>query len=276
MHRGERALDVGFRMWTGVVFVFLFLPIAFVVAHSFTGARSFFVWGGFSVSPYLGMVRNPQLLDTVANSLMAAIGATAIAIVVGTLAGIALARHRGRWAMWCMGAVVLILTTPEIVDAIGLQIGFVWIGGPFRSGMVPLWIGQSVFSSAVVTMVIRARMYSLDETLEQAAADLYATPFRVFRQITLPQLGPAILAGGLLAFTFSLDNVVVAQFVSSANTTTFPVYMFGLTRTVMRPEVGAMSTVLLVFTLFALVVVALVLRRSGGGHTAMAQTIVGQ
>lgn len=271
-----RALNAVFRVWTVVVFVFLFVPIAFVVAHSFTGARSFFVWGGFSTAPYAGLIHNAQLRDTVANSLIAAAGATSIALALGTLAGIALARHAGRWTSWCTGVVILILTTPEIIDAIGLQIGFVWAGGPFRSGMIPLWIGQSVFSSAVVTLVVRARMHSLDETLEHAAADLYASPFRVFRHITLPQIAPAILAGGLLAFTFSLDNVVVAQFVSSANTTTFPVYMFGLTRTVMRPEIGAMSTVLIAMTLVALTVVALVLRRSGDSSSTVARTLAGQ
>lgn len=273
---GGRVLNAGFRIWTTLVFVFLFVPILFVIMHSFTSARSFFVWGGFSVAPYVGMFHNAQLRDTVANSLIAAAGATAIAIVIGTLTGIALARLTGRWAWWCTSVVVLILTTPEIIDAIGLQIGFVWLGGPFRSGMIPLWIGQSVFSSAVVTLVVRARMHSLDETLEHAAADLYATPLRVFQQITLPQIAPAILAGGLLAFTFSLDNVVVAQFVSSANSTTFPVYMFGLTRTVMRPEVGAMSAVLIVLTLVALAGVALVLRRTGDSSSAVAQTLAGQ
>lgn len=274
--RSHRVLDVAFRVWTAVVFAFLFLPIVFVVIHSFTAARSFFVWGGFSIEPYQRMLDNAQLRDVVVNSCVAAIGATGIALVLGTLAGIALARRPGRWSAWCMALVLVILTTPEIVDAVGLQIWFVQLGGPFRTGMVPLWIGQSVFSSAVVAMVVRARMIGIEDTLEQAAADLYATPFAVFRQITFPLVAPAILAGGLLAFTFALDNVVVSQFVSSADTTTFPVYMFGLTRTVMRPEVGAMSTVLIALTMLALALVAYVLRRTDARKDTVAVTLTGQ
>lgn len=274
--RSERSFNLALRIWTTVVFVFLFLPIVFVFIHSFTAARSFFVWGGFSVEPYARMLDNAQLRDAVVNSLVAAAGATSIAMVLGTLAGIALARRPGRWSVWCMALILVILTTPEIVDAVGLQIWFVQLGGLFRTGMVPLWIGQSVFSSAVVAMVVRARMIGIDDTLEQAAADLYAAPFTVFRQITFPLVAPAILAGGLLAFTFALDNVVVSQFVSSADTTTFPVYMFGLTRTVMRPEIGAMSTVLIALTMVALGMVAYVLRRTDVRKDTVVVTLTGQ
>jgi ABC-type spermidine/putrescine transport system permease subunit II len=273
--REGRVLNAGLGAWAFLVYAFLFIPIVYVVVHSFSGARSFLVWGGFTTEPYHKMLNNQQLRDAVTNSFKAAIGATVVSVMLGSLAGITLARRAGKWTVGFMALVLLILTTPEIVDAIGLQLWFVRLGTTFRTGMLPLWIGQSIFSSAVVTLIVRARMAGMDETLEQAAADLYASPFRAFRQITLPLVAPAILAGGLLAFTFSLDNVVVTQFVSSPDNTTFPVYVFGLTRTVMKPEVGAMSTVLIGLTLLALALVAFVLRRSGDDSSKIAATLTG-
>jgi ABC-type spermidine/putrescine transport system permease subunit II len=273
--RKRSLLDLGLAAWTVLVFAFLFIPIIYVVIYSFTSARSWFVWGGFSTKPYHAMLENDQLKHAVTNSFKAAIGSTLIAVVLGTLAGVALARRPGKWTIGFVAILLLILTTPEIVDAIGLQLWFVRLGETFRTGMLPVWLGQSIFSSAVVTLIVRARMAGLDDSLEQAAADLYATPRRAFFQVTLPLVAPAVLAGGLLSFTFSLDNVVVTQFVSSPGTSTFPVYVFGLRRSVIRPEIGAMSSVLLALTLFALALVALVLRRSGDDSSKIAATFTG-
>ena len=273
--RARGGINFGLALITAATLLFLFIPIGFVVAHSFTDARAFFVWGGFTTRWYSSMWHNSQLTDSVVVSFKAAIGSTMIAVVLGSFAGIALARRPGKWVAVFMAVVLLILTTPEIVDAIGLQLWFVKLGGPFRTGLLPLWLGQSIFSSAVVTLIVRARMVGLDETLEQAAADLFATPRKAFMQITLPLVAPAILAGGLLAFTFSLDNVIIAQFVSSPGTSTYPVYVFGLARSVVKPEVGAMATILLGATLVSLVLVAIVLRRSGESASKIAATFTG-
>jgi putrescine transport system permease protein len=274
--RGQsRSVEVGLGVWSAAVYVFLFLPIAFIVGHSFNDNRDVFSWSRFSTKWYSEMFDNAQLTGAVRNSLIAAIFSTLISIVLGTLAGIALARRSGRWTIAFTAVILLILTTPEIVDGAGMQLWFVQLGGPFRSGLTPVWMAQSLFSSAVMTLIVRARMVGLDESLEQAAADLYASPVRAFFQVTLPLLAPAILAGGLLSFTFSLDNVVVTNFVSVAGSTTFPVYVFGLARSVVRPEVAAMSTVMLVATLAALFLVAMVLRRSGQSSTEIAGTLTG-
>jgi ABC-type spermidine/putrescine transport system permease subunit II len=152
---------------------------------------------------------------------------------------------------------------------------FVALGGPFREGYFPLFIGQSIFSVAVVTLIVRARMQGMDESLEQAAADLFAPPMTAFRQITLPLISPAILAGGLLAFTFALDNVIISDFVKAPGTNTFPTYVFGLAKTVRKPEVAAMATLLLAFTLAMLLVAALILRRSGDDSSKIAATLTG-
>ena len=269
------ALTLGLGVWTVVVYVFMFLPILFVVVHSFTDSRDFTRWGGFTTDWYRRFLDNPGLRDSLMNSLKVAVVATMISVVLGGLAGIALARRPGVWTKAFLALVFLILVTPEIVDAIGLQIWFVELGGIFREGLVPLWFGQSIFSSAVVTLIVRARMAGLDESLEEAAADLYAPPARAFRQITLPLVFPALLAGGLLAFTFSLDNVIVSQFVSVPGSTTFPVYVFSSVRSVIKPDIGAASTILLGLTLVALGLVVAVLKRSGDSSTEIAATITG-
>ena len=275
-HRRKRSwLTFGLGVWAVLVYVFLFLPIVYIVVHSFNANRDFFSWSGFSTSWYSEMWNNQQLKDAVTNSFKAAIGSTIIAIILGTLAGVALSRRPGGWVRGFMTFVLLILVTPEIVDAIGLQLWFFRLGGIFVQGMWPIWVGQAIFSSAVVTLIVRARMAGMDDQLEQAAGDLYATPRRAFFQVTLPLIAPAILSGGLLAFTFSLDNVVITQFVSTPETNTFPVYVFGLTRTLMKPEVGAMSTLILGLTLVSLTLVALALRRSGDSTTQIAATFAG-
>ena len=255
--------------------MFMFLPILFVVVHSFTDSRDFTRWGGFTTDWYRRFLDNPGLHDSLMNSLKVAVVATMISVVLGGLAGIALARRPGVWTKAFLAIVFLILVTPEIVDAIGLQIWFVELGGIFREGLVPLWFGQSIFSSAVVTLIVRARMAGLDESLEEAAADLYAPPARAFRQITLPLVFPALLAGGLLAFTFSLDNVIVSQFVSVPGSTTFPVYVFTSVRQVIRPDIGAASAIMLGLTHLALALVVMVLKRSGDSSTEIAATLTG-
>jgi ABC-type spermidine/putrescine transport system permease subunit II len=269
------ALTLGLGVWTVIVYVFLFLPILFVVIHSFTDSRDFTRWGGFTTRWYTRLLDNENLKSSLTNSLKVAVLATLIAVVLGGLAGIALARRPGIWTKGFLALIFLILVTPEIVDAIGLQIWFVNLGGLFRQGLFPLWIGQSIFSSAVVTLIVRARMAGLDESLEEAAGDLYATPSRAFRQITLPLVAPALLAGGLLAFTFSLDNVIVSQFVSVPGSTTFPVYVFSSVRSVIKPDIGAASTLLLGLTLLALALVVVVLKRSGDSSTEIAATLTG-
>ena len=271
----ERLGFVALTLWSAMVFVFLFTPLAFIVAHSFNENKSMEVWSRFSTKWYGEMWDNSQLTGAVKSSFGAAAIAALIAVVLGTLAGVALARRPGRWTVGFMAVVLLVLTTPEIVDATGMQLEFVALGSVFREGLVPLWIGQSIFSAAVVTLIVRARMSGMDESLEQAAADLFAPPLTVFRQITLPLIAPAVLAGALLAFTFALDNVIISDFVKAPGTNTFPTYVFGLARTVRRPEIAAMATLLIGVTLLSLGAAALILRRSGESSSQIAATMTG-
>jgi putrescine transport system permease protein len=271
--------------WGVAVLAFLFLPIVIIVIFSFNDARVMVVWDKFGFGAYDAALSNPVIKSAVFTSIRAAAGAAVIATIVGSLAGIALARRPGKWTIGFLAFLFLVLVTPEIVDAIALLIWYVrlgdWVGGPFSPdfffnfGLIRLFIGHALFASAVVTLIVRARLAGLDESLEEASADLYATPAGTFRQITLPLMMPAVLAGALLSFSLSLDNTIISNFVSVAGTTPWPAYVFGSIRNVQRPEIASTSTVLLLLTLTALAAVGIVLKRGGESTEDVAKTIAG-
>ncbi len=269
-------------VWGVLVFVFLFLPIAMIVIYSFNDGRALVVWREFGFNPYADALANGTIRNAVFTSIRAAVGAAVISTIVGSLAGIALARRPGKWTIAFLAFVFLVLVTPEIVDAISLLIWYVRIGGPFgpdnqifNYGLVRLFVGHALFASAVVTLIVRARLAGLDESLEEASADLYATPTQTFRKITLPLMMPAVLAGALLAFSLSLDNTIISSFISTANASPWPVYVLSSLRSILRPEIAAMSTLVLLLTLFALVLVAIVLRRGGASSEESIALIAG-
>jgi len=272
--RGRLARGV-LPLWAAIVILFLFTPIIFLVAMSFNDFKTIFNWTKFSTHWWGQMLDNTTMVDAVQTSLEVAVISTIIAVVLGTLSGIALARKPGRWTVGFVAIVLLILVTPEIVDGAGQLSWFVKLGGPFREGITPIVLVHTVFSSAVVTLIVRARVAGIDARLEEAAADLFAPPTKAFFQITLPLVMPAVLSGAMLSFTLSLDNVVATSFVSPAGHTTFPNYVFGLSGGVIRPEVAAMSTVFIGITLLSIAIVALVLRRGGQSGTEIATTFTG-
>jgi len=276
------SVSVALRVWAVVVYVFLFLPILVIVVYSFNNGRSILTFDGLGLDGYRTGITDPTIQDAVKTSIVVAIGTAIIATVLGSFAGIALARRKGRWTILFMALLFLILVTPEIVVAIALLIWFVRLGGPFGPdttipalsfGILRLWVGHSLFATAVVALIVRARLAGLDEALEEAAADLYATPWRRFSQITLPLMLPAVLAGALLAFSFSLDDTIISSFVSVAGSTPWPVYVFSAVRNALRPQVASVSTLLLLLTLFAITCVALVLRRTGQSGEDVAKTM---
>lgn len=276
-----RKTDLGLRVWGVLVFAFLFLPIAVIVAYSFNTGRVLASWQGFGFRSYVAAINNDVIVSSVITSLQAALGTALLATVLGTLGGIALARARAGlwWAAALTGLLAVTMITPEIVDGIAFLPWFVTLGvdaglGPFNNGMVRLIVSHTMFSVAVVTFIVRARMAGADRRLEEAAADLGATRWQAFRSVTLPVAAPGILAGSLMAFTLSLDNTILSSFVQQPGYTPWPVYIFSSVRVALRPEVAAMSTVMLVLTLLALAVVGLVLRRSGESSTAIVKTIV--
>ena len=226
--------------------------------------------------------------DAIRNSFIAAFGATIIAVIIGGMSGVALARRPGGWTKFFMATVFLILVTPEIMDAIALVTWFPRIKevplvgtifatgwGPFNGGINKLWVGQSLYASAVVTLIVRARLAGLDESLEEAAGDLGAPPARAFRQITLPLIASAMVAGGLLSFALCLDNAVISTLLSEAGSTTFPVALLGATRSTIKPFWGVGAVLLFVVTLGALWFLAVLLRRGGDSASKIAATFTG-
>jgi ABC-type spermidine/putrescine transport system permease subunit II len=261
------------RSYAVLVYVFLFTPILVVVIYSFNRGRFLLTWDGFGTDWYGVALENQGIQRALATSLRVAAVNSVVAVLLGTMAGIALARRYGKWSKPFMILVFLILVAPEIVDAISYLIFFVRIN--LGWSFARLVIGHSIFNSAVVTLIVLARLQGLDESLEEAAADLGATPWRAFRQITLPLMLPAVLAGALLSFTFSLDDVIISSFVSTSGGTTLPVYVFSALRTGLRGDLAAISAVTLAATLLALGVMVFALRRSGESVEGVVGTITG-
>ena len=246
------------------------------------------VVNGLITDWYANVFDFPGIGDAIRNSFIAAFGATVIAVILGGTAGVALARRPGKWTSAFMVLVFLILVTPEIMDAIALAtwfpriqdtpvIGYLFTEGwgPFNGGIHKLWVGQSLYASAVVTLIVRARLAGLDESLEQAAADLGAPPARAFRQITLPLIASAMIAGGLLSFALCLDNAVISTLISEAGSTTFPVALLGATRSTIKPFWGVGAISLFVVTMASLWFLVVILRRGGASAGNIAATLTG-
>ncbi|MFS2280473.1 ABC transporter permease [Microbacterium sp. OR21] len=280
-HRQRRVLtDRLLKAWSVLVYVFLFMPILVIVVYSFNNGRLLVAFDSFGFDGYLALFRKPAIADAVMVSLRTGAIAAVLASLLGTLAGIALARRPGKWTGWFIGMLLLVAVTPEIVDAVSLLPWLVFLGQDmglwlFNDGTFRLVIGHSLFSVAVVTYIVRARLIGLPANLEEASADLYAPPLRTFFKVTLPLAMPAVLAGLLLSFTFSLDNTIVSAFVQVSGSTPWPVYVLSSLRSGLRPEIAGVSTIMLIVTLLALSVVAIVLRRAGDSAADIARTMSG-
>ena len=274
--------DIALNVWGILVFVYLFIPIAVIIAYSFNTGRVLANFRGFGLDAYITGLNNDIIISSVVTSLQAAVGAAIVSTVFGTLGGVALARApKGAWwALGLTGILALTLVTPEIVDGISFLPWFVTLGvdwgiTPINNGLVRLIISHAMFSMAIVTFIVRARLAGIDTQLEDAAADLGATPWRRFKDITLPIAAPGILAGALMSFTVSLDNTILSSFVQQPGYTPWPVYIFAAVRVALRPEVAAISTVMFVLTLLALAFVGFVLRRAGSNSTEIIKTMAG-
>lgn len=270
--------DVALTVWAVLVLLFLFAPILVIVASSFNSGRLLVAFQGFSLEPYAALFERADIRNSVGVSLRTGAIAAVISTLLGTLAGIALARRPGRWVAWFVGLLLFVSVTPEIVDAVALLPWLVFLGQDlglsiFNDGTARLVVGHSLFSTAVVSYIVRARLVGIDERLEEASGDLYAKPFPTFVRVTLPLAAPAVLSGGLLSFTLSLDNTVVSAFVQVSGATPWPVFVLSALRSGLRPEIAAVSTVMLLLTLGALALVAVVLRRAGDSATQIARSM---
>jgi spermidine/putrescine transport system permease protein len=236
----DRVLSI--NAWA--VFLFLYLPIFVLVAYSFSGSPTVGIWGGFSLRWYRQMFANEALMDSLRNSLVVALISTIISTVLGTAAGIAIDRYR-RWIGRRSFDALLYLPViiPDVTMAIMLLLWFTTIN--LTLGLSSIIISHIAFNISFVAIVVRSRLAHLDPSLEEAAMDLYASRWATFRRVTLPLIMPGVLGGALLALTLSLDDVVITQLVQGPGSTTLPVFVFGLIKRQVTPEINAVSTVML-------------------------------
>lgn len=249
-------LDYTRRLWVRmtllVVFVFLYAPIATLIAFSFNDSRRNIVWNGFTLKYYEKALANDGLIEAFTNSLTIALVSTAISIVLGALIAVLLWRFRFPGRAGYEGVMVLPIVIPEICMGVAMLAFFSRVGWPSEMvwpfNLSAIIIAHVSFSFPFVAVVVRARLEGFNRELAEAAQDLGASEWQVFRDVMIPFLRPGLLAGGMLAFTLSLDDFVITFFTSGPNTVTFPVKVYSMVRFSVTPEVNAASTVLIVVT----------------------------
>ena len=242
-------------------FAFLYLPIVLLVVYSFNDSRLVTVWGGFSTRWYGEVIRNDQFLDAAWNTLRIALMSATIATVLGTLAAVVLVRT-GRFAGRTLfsGMVYAPLVMPEVITGLSLLLLFVSLGVPRGLGTVTL--AHITFTLCYASVVISARLVQFDRSLEEAALDLGCTPLSAFLRVTLPIIAPSIIAAWLLAFTLSLDDLVIASFTSGPGATTLPMRIYSQVRLGVTPEINALSTMLVGVVTIGVVAASLVTKRA--------------
>lgn len=247
-------------------FAFLYVPILSLVFYSFNKSRLVTVWSGFSTEWYGKLFENEQILDAAWLSLrVAAINATG-ATILGTLAGLALARFgRFRGRTLFTGMITAPLVMPEVITGLSLLLLFVAtehaFGWPEGRGVSTITIAHMTLTLSYVAVIVQSRLASLDVSLEEAAMDLGARPARVFLLVTLPIISPALISGWLLAFTISLDDLVIASFVSGPGSSTLPMVIFSKVRLGVSPDINALATIMVALVTVGVVVAGLVMLR---------------
>jgi len=242
-----------------IVFGFLYIPLVFVVGYSFNSNRVVTVWKGFSLEWYADVLGNDDIQRAVINSLRVASISTVLSVILATGLAIGLLRMARAGKTFAWSLIMAPLVIPEIVFAIGTLALFVQIRFPL--GVDAITLAHTAFCIPFALLPIRARLRSVDLAVYEAAADLGANEWVIFRRITLPLLAPGIIAGALLAFIISLDDFIVSYFLAGAGGTTLPVYIFGMIRNAITPGVNALSTLLLLASVLIVTVSYIIARR---------------
>jgi ABC-type spermidine/putrescine transport system permease subunit II len=259
-------VEAWLRAQTALLYLFLYAPIAVVVLYSFNNSRRVAFWGGFTTAWYQAAWNSPDVTSALQISLTVALLNTAAAVTLGTLAALGM-RSAPRWLrVGFEGLVYMTIITPEIVIAIASLLYFVNLN--IDLGVQTMVVTHAVYNTSIVALVVSARLAGMDRTLEEASADLGAPPLATFWRVTLPQLSPAVLAGALLAFTFSFDDFILSFFLSGVGSTTLPLNLFSRLRFGVSPIINAVAAMMLSLTLTAIVVAQLVLRRGTGRNAA--------
>lgn len=274
------------RLYSIAVYLFLYVPIGIIVLFSFNSGRHASELVGLSAKWYGKALSNPFVMESLTTSLIIALSAAVLSSIMGTTAALALQRMRGPMRVLFDGFIYVSIMIPGIVIGIATLVALVTVFDLLNPMLAAMWpegvkppklslgyvsviAAHTLFTMSLVIVLVRARIAGMDRTLIEASEDLYATPWRTFYQVTLPQIYPAILAGFLLSFTFSFDDFIISFFVAGANTT-LPIYVFASIRRGITPEVNAIGTMVLGVSLTLLIAAQFLLRardpkKSGGG-----------
>ena len=239
---------------------FLYIPMIILVIYSFNESRLVTVWGGFSTKWYGEVFRNEAFLDAAWVTLKVAFYSSTMATVLGTMAAYAMVR-RGRFAGRTLfsGMIYAPLVMPEVITGLSLLLLFIAVG--LDRGVLTIVLAHTTFAMCYVSVVVSSRLVSFDQSLEEAALDLGCTPFQAFRYVTLPIIAPAVIAGWLLAFTLSLDDLVIASFTSGPSATTLPIKIFSSVRLGVSPEINALSTIIIALVTVGVLIASVLSKR---------------
>jgi putrescine transport system permease protein len=247
-------------------YAFLYIPIAILIIYSFNESKLVTVWSGFSTQWYKELLYNDALLSAAWVSLRLAIFSATAAVGLGTAAGLILTRlgkFRGKTFFSALLSVPMVM--PEVITGLSLLLLFVasqeMLGFPEGRGMFTLWIAHVTFTTSYVAIIIASRLREMDESLEQAAMDLGATPLKVFFVITLPIIAPALISGWLLAFTLSIDDLVISSFAAGPSSTTLPMLIYSSVRLGVNPTINALATIMIgIVTLIGIIATIVLIR----------------
>ena len=242
-------------------FAFLYIPMVILVVYSFNASKLVTVWAGFSTKWYGELIRNEAFLDAAWVTLQVALISSTIATVLGTMAAIVLVRagrFRGRTLF--SGMIYAPLVMPEVITGLSLLLLFIAIG--LDRGITTIVLAHATFSMCYVSVVVSSRLASFDRSLEEAAYDLGCTPWDAFKSVTLPIIAPAVISGWLLAFTLSLDDLVIASFTAGPSSTTLPIKIFSSVRLGVSPEINALSTIIIAIVTVGVITASLITKRA--------------
>ncbi|TCS65353.1 ABC transporter permease [Primorskyibacter sedentarius] len=242
-------------------FAFLYLPMVILVIYSFNASKLVTVWAGFSTKWYAELIRNEAFLDAAWVTLRVAVFSSTLATILGTMAAYVLVRaNRFPGRTLFSGMIYAPLVMPEVITGLSLLLLFIGIG--LDRGVLTIVLAHTTFSMCYVSVVVSSRLTSFDKSLEEAAQDLGCSPFDAFRLVTLPIIAPAVISGWLLAFTLSLDDLVIASFAAGPSSTTLPIKIFSAVRLGVSPEINALSTIMIAIVTVGVISASLISKRA--------------
>jgi len=247
------------KIYSGIIFVFLFAPIVVLLIFSFNEGKSLSVFSGFSFKWYEELIRDRNTLESLKNTLLLAASATIISTVIGTIASVGINKLRSKWYRTAMNTVTDIpMTNPDIITGISLMLMFVFVGRLFGAStslnFFTMLIAHVTFCTPYIILQVLPKLQQMDKALPEAAMDLGCTPIRAFLKVELPEILPGIITGAIMAFTLSLDDFVISYFTSGNGFETLPIRIYGMTKKTVTPKMYALATIIFFVTMSLLLI----------------------